>query len=437
MENTASSKYQNPLAYLKLFFRRKWFFIVPMFVGTVLGMVAMFILPPTFESGTLILVEEQRTINPLIQDLAVSTSVVQRLQSLREQILSWNNLNDLIAKLGLAKDVQNQLGFEDLVKDLRKGIQVQMTGPNLFKISYRNQNAQTSFGVVKTLTDIFIQENVRSVTKETDLAIGFLTEQLQVYKKKIKEAEIAQIQDQLNTLMVDSTEEHPMVRELRAKLNAAQAELESGQFKVAGEDKPLTSQMRQALQTELSKINQEEQAKAPTSLFMDTLNTDGTEQSNQALYKLFLMDKLDSAMARDMAVNERIYNMLLERLETAKITQRLEASKQGTRYTIIDPPRLPLRPVKPPSLMLLLGIFLGAAAGVGLVFGREFLDQSFLDIEDAKLNLSYPVLGAISKITTADELHVQKAQQKVWTVFGGISAAVVVGAALLFALLKR
>lgn len=437
MDNSAPSKYQNPLAYLKLFFRRKWFFIVPLIVGTVLGIVAMFVLPPTFESGTLILVEEQRTINPLIQDLAVSTSVAQRLQSLREQILSWNNLNDLIAKLGLAKEVQNQLEFEDLVKDLRKGIQVQMTGPNLFKISYRNQKPQVSFDVVKTLTDIFIQENMRSVTKETDLAISFLNEQLQVYKKKIKEAEIARLQDQLNALLVDSTEEHPMVRELRAKLDAAKAELESGQFKVTSEDKPLTSQMRQALQAELSKITQEEQSRPATSLMMEAQSTDGTDQSNQALYKLFLMDKLDMAMARDMAVNERIYNMLLERLETAKITQRLEASKQGTRYTIIDPPRLPLRPVKPPTLMLLLGIFLGGASGVGLVFGREFLDQSFLDIEDAKQNLAYPVLGAISKITTSDELKIQKAHRLVWTVFGGISAAVVVGAAVLFAVLKR
>lgn len=52
MDNSAPSKYQNPLAYLKLFFRRKWFFIVPLIVGTVLGIVAMFVLPPTFESGT-------------------------------------------------------------------------------------------------------------------------------------------------------------------------------------------------------------------------------------------------------------------------------------------------------------------------------------------------------------------------------------------------
>ena len=46
-------------------------------------------------------------------------------------------------------------------------------------------------------------------------------------------------------------------------------------------------------------------------------------------------------MARDANVNETIYNTLLQRLETAKITQRLQSSQEGTKYTIIDPPARP------------------------------------------------------------------------------------------------
>jgi polysaccharide biosynthesis transport protein len=121
------------------------------------------------------------------------------------------------------------------------------------------------------------------------------------------------------------------------------------------------------------------------------------------------MDKLDSTLARDQDVNEGIYNMLLQKLETAKITQRLETSKQGTRYTIIDPPRLPLRPVKPSKpKVIILGFMLGAMSGAGLVFGREFMDHSFLDIDDAKSELDVPVLGAISRITTQEEVEREK-----------------------------
>ncbi len=44
-----------------------------------------------------------------------------------------------------------------------------------------------------------------------------------------------------------------------------------------------------------------------------------------------VMDKIDTVMARDVNVNEAIYNNLLQRLETAKITQRLQSSKEGTQ----------------------------------------------------------------------------------------------------------
>ena len=135
--------------------------------------------------------------------------------------------------------------------------------------------------------------------------------------------------------------------------------------------------------------------------------------ANDKIYKLLLMDKVGSSLAQDIDVNKNIYSMLLQKLETAKITQRLEASKQGTRYTIIDPPRLPLKPSKPNKPMVVfLGLFLGSFAGTGLVFGREFLDQSFLDIEDAKNNLELPVLGGISRITTLEEITREKTRKK-------------------------
>jgi capsular polysaccharide biosynthesis protein len=129
--------------------------------------------------------------------------------------------------------------------------------------------------------------------------------------------------------------------------------------------------------------------------------------------------------------------MLLQRLETAKITQRLEASKQGTRYTIIDPPRLPLQPTKPRIIFVFIGLFLGGGAGVGLVFAREFLDQSFLDIEDAKENLDMPVLGAISRITTQEEIRREKEKKIISVITVLVSSTVLIIAAVLYSLLKK
>ncbi|MFC1709549.1 GNVR domain-containing protein [Candidatus Omnitrophota bacterium] len=403
------TKYRSPLEYVRVIFRRKWCFITPIFLGLVFSIVACFMLPPTYESGTVILVEEEKIINPLIQGLAVSTSVAQRMRTIKEQILSWRSLVELTKKLELAKDVKNQLQYEGLIKSLRDNIVVSLRGSNLIKLSYFGGDPERTHLIAKTLTDIFVEENMRSQTKETDVAIDFINEQLQVYKKKIKQTEIAAMEEQLEGLLIDSTEEHPIVKELRGKMDVANAELESGEFQVESDAQAIAGPLVETIKKELDKAISGGNQKSSSSLAYAFEGDEKNDDPNKALYKLYLMDKLDDVSARDMNVNSNIYNMLLQKLEQAKITQRLEASKEGTRYTILDPPRLPLKPVKPNKMMVMvMGLFLGGVSGTGLVFAREFTDESFLDIEDAKQNLDLPILGAISRLTTQEEIDKEK-----------------------------
>jgi len=426
---------RSPLEYLKLFFRRKWYFIVPTLAGLVLGITACFILPPAYESSTMILVEEEKIINPLIQNLAVSTTAAQRMESIREILLGWNSLSELTKKLNLDKNAKTPGQYEILIKQLKDSIDVQMRPPNIIKITYSNINAKLTQLVTQTLTDILVQKNMESQTKETDVAIKFIKEQLAIYKRKIKESEIAQLDDQLKNLLIDSTEQHPLVKELRHKISVATKELESGEYQVAVSQEPINETAKEALKVELDKIINKSQQMTQGSTLLDM---EQTQNSNSSLYNILLMDKVGSTMARDINVNDRIYQMLLERLETAKITQRLEMSKSGTRYTIIDPPRLPLHPSKPNKIkVILIGLILGAFSGVGLVFGKEFLDHSFLDIEDAKQNLDLPVLGAISRITTQEEIDKEKNIENKWIILAIELSAALIFLSILISLIKR
>ncbi len=106
--DSSTTKIFNPLDYVKIVFRRKWLIIIPAIIGIAGGVIAGNTLPKMYESSTLILVEEGRVINPLIQGLAVSTSVAQRLSMLREQILGWDRILQLIKSLDLDRDVKSQ-----------------------------------------------------------------------------------------------------------------------------------------------------------------------------------------------------------------------------------------------------------------------------------------------------------------------------------------
>lgn len=434
MENSESSVKQNPIDFLKIFFRRRWLFLAPTFVGLVLGIVVCFLIPRSYEANSLILVEEEKIINPMIQGLAVSTSMVERMQTIKEILLGWNSLVELTKKLDLARNIQSQTQFEQLIMSLRRNINIQMRGLNIIKIAYTGKTPEETRIITQTLGEILVDENMRTQTKQADVAINFLTEQLQIYKKKIKETEIANLQDQLKTLLIDSTEEHPLVKDLRQQIAKAQKEMESGEFKVPTLATTSNNPTYQALKSELDKIGGGEIGTTQPAAG----SGDNSEDTNSTIYKLMVIDKLDSALARDKNVNETIYNLLLQKLETAKITQRLEASKSGTRYTVIDPARMPLVPSKPNKLVvILLGLLLGAACGTGLVFGSEFMNQSFLDIEDAKTTLELPILGGISRITTQEEIDKEKYKQKKFIIITVIASAVLIITAILISFFKR
>ena len=392
-----------------------------------LGIVAGNVLPKAYEASTLILVEEGRVINPLIQGLAVSTSMAQRLNVLREQLLGWDRLLQLIKTLDLAKDVKTQYQFEKLVKRLRSDIIVRLRGTSIISISYADKDPMVAQNIVKTITDIFIAENLRQQNKETEDAVGFINDQVALYQKKLKQSDIAAMEDQLNKLLIDSTPKHPMVIELKAKIESAKKEMEQGNYDINPVSGAATGGEMSDVRKELQEIK-EELAKSDSSPVSSGENRSRlATTSNEKLYKLLLLDKIDKVEARDADVNKKLYNELLSRLETAKITQRLESSKEGTRYTILDPARLPLKPKSPNKIVTtFIGLMMGLGTGVGLIMMAELFDHSFLGVDEAKTFLELPIFGAVSKIITQDDIAAQRVRKVRIT-----TASVAVGVVLL------
>ncbi|MFA5038088.1 MAG: GNVR domain-containing protein [Candidatus Omnitrophota bacterium] len=441
MNESLMNATQVPMRYLKIFFRRKWYLLVPIVVGLIGGIVAGALLPKVYESSSVVMIEEEKTLNPLISGLAVSSDLTSRMRTVREQILGWNSLVQLVDRLDLARNIKSQLDYEKLVLSLRNKIIVRMSGPSLIKLSYSSKEPQEAKKVVQTVNDIFIEENMKSQEKESSIAINFLKDQIQVYARKIKEAEVAEMRENLKDLLIDSTEEHPMVKDLRIQITQKEAELEKENFDVEkAKPIPNTNPLYESLiKQRLDTVTQQLESGSSTAGLtpLDKINPVKTG-SDEQLYNLLLLDKMDATMARDAKVNETIYNMLLQRLETAKITQRLEASKQGTRYTVLDPPRLPLKPVKPnKTLVAFIGVFLGACFGVGLILLLEFTDHSLLGLDEAKEFLELPVLGGISKILTEEDIAISRERSRFKTAVFVVVSTLLVLVTSLYSFLQK
>lgn len=397
--------------YLKIFFRRKELFILPVFIGLILGVCLCIILPKQYVSSTILLVEEGKSDNPLFDKLAVSTTVSQRMSTIKESMLGWNSLVKLVKRLKMDQGIKTPQELENLILRIRNRINIRMRGRNIIHLSYFGDAPEVTQAVVKNITDIFIERNVEIQNQETTDAIAFIEEQLKLYRGKIKSAEIAQLKDSLNFLLVDSTEAHPQVKQLREQIAAKQEELKKENLEYTENvtlDPTTTNPIIQEIQKALDSID------GSQGVGLQTAEEDliAEEGADKDLYKVLLINKLDNVMARDVDVNTKIYNMLLQRLETAKITQRLQSSKEGTKYTVLDPPRIPLRPTKPNKVLVILaGLFFGALIGSGLVVGVEFLDKSFIDVEEANQFFGVPLLGAISKINTEESIKRERERQ--------------------------
>ena len=100
-------------------------------------------------------------------------------------------------------------------------------------------------------------------------------------------------------------------------------------------------------------------------------------------------------LEREFRLNEKIYLMMKEKLEEAKIQ---EVSQIGS-VKILDPALAPERPIKPrKKLNMMLAALVGLGLGVGITFVLEYSDTSLKTIEDVERQVGLPVLAWIPTI---------------------------------------
>ena len=99
------------------------------------------------------------------------------------------------------------------------------------------------------------------------------------------------------------------------------------------------------------------------------------------------------------------YDDLMKKYMETKVARGLEKEQMGERFTLVDPPRLPVKPVKPnvPAI-LLIGAVLGIGGGIGMVLLREFSDQSVRSVEVLAKATGYTVLASIPEIFTGKDI---------------------------------
>lgn len=177
--------------YLQIIFRRKWLFIIPFLTVFLTVMIGSFFLPKMYCATAKLLVEEKQLLEPLLRQVAVAPTIQQRLNVLKEQILSWERLEVMSNNLGLTKNIKGERELTLFIRSLRERIIVESIGEFLIKISFEDQNPKVARDVVNSVTKTLVEENLSNQEEEAKSAIKFIEEQVNIYKQKLEDSEAA------------------------------------------------------------------------------------------------------------------------------------------------------------------------------------------------------------------------------------------------------
>jgi uncharacterized protein involved in exopolysaccharide biosynthesis len=113
-------------------------------------------------------------------------------------------------------------------------------------------------------------------------------------------------------------------------------------------------------------------------------------------------------LKRNVEMNQNLYDTILSRLKEADITGNVDVSNiRITEKAVL--PRFPVSPNKQRNLTLAL--IIGLMIGVGLSFGREYIDRSIHTEEDIQKHLGLPVLSLIPVAEQAKERRGQEGKK--------------------------
>ena len=106
--------------YQAILSRRKWWILGPLFFGWLLVFLSAWVLPATYTSESVILVEEQKVPKSYVEP-NVQVDLSERVQAMTQQVLSRTRLLNLIQNLKLYPRYESSP--DDQVKQMRRGHQ--------------------------------------------------------------------------------------------------------------------------------------------------------------------------------------------------------------------------------------------------------------------------------------------------------------------------
>lgn len=182
--------------------RRKWMFIGPALVVGLIALTLAVVLPPVYRSTATILIERQEIPEDLVET-TVTGYVQERIQGLKQRLLTHERLWNIAQKYHLYADRRKEMTEDDVVQEMQDNITVEMvdvqasnpgTGRNMtatvaFTVSFAGPNAENAKKVTDELANMYLEEDRRARTQQTKQVTQFLEQEAHRLENRISDLE--------------------------------------------------------------------------------------------------------------------------------------------------------------------------------------------------------------------------------------------------------
>ncbi|GLK42858.1 MULTISPECIES: GumC family protein [Novosphingobium] len=435
--------------------RRRWrWLIAPTLLGGVAAAASVATHEPVYRSSTTLLIDSPR-IPPSLISSPLTDVADERIAKIRQQVVSRESLTRLIEQNRLYQRERAVMDYPRLLEIMRTKVGVNLVaadptrgrgGTIAFNLSFDYRDPRGAQAVTEQLTQMFLVEDKRFRTEQATGTAAFLAKRSDELRRQLRDlaekrrSVEARYAGSLPTDVALSSQSSSAMRaeisrtdaetqgliQQSSLLAARQQELErtppgveglqraeerlSALLSTHSERFPDVVAARAEVQRQRSLIAQEpgrgetliEAEIAAGRERISTLASRRAElvrtmsdidhrvaQAPQSAYEL-------STIEREYDNIKRQYDSLREKQLDAQVAANLQSEDKGERFTVVDPPNLPLHPLgRNAWMVMLMGLAAGFGLGLALIIAREILTGTIHGTESLRHAVRAPLFGAI------------------------------------------
>lgn len=252
---------------------------------------------------------------------------------------------------------------ETLLKAVRANLFVKTTTEGIVQIGYEDKSPQLAYEVVQSVLTNLDRVNQRRGSTKARASRIFVEDRLKETEKALDAARDSLKAFQLTNRALDLDEQ---TKALISSAATVKAQLVSDQIQLATLRRELseTHPEVQALEGKIESAEQE----------LKKLEERGSKGSflGVAMSALPGLSQELAVRMRDVAIQEKLFELLSEQYEQAKIQE----ARDTPTISVLDYPRVPEHKIRPKRLkMILTAFFVSLFISVGMVLTREYFER--------------------------------------------------------------